>query len=291
MAAVLKLTFLFVLIAIVASASTKSEEKEVQVADEQDDFPSDESVRVEGDDESEEDRLHKKKKKPHHSLAGFLANLIKTKPLKKPDHDPKKVDIVKKTKVIEVTRRLVVNPVCMTVNGKKPDCSPNAGLKSNDDEGLFYIESTVAPKIGDFILNDEDEEDQIAMSRSARYLSFDSTPEIAEVKSSIDDGIIEELSEDDEEVSVDEMGRFIFHKHPKKATSIHTVYVTRVQKVVDHKVTATLSVSNCVPANADIPLCPKKPEIQKPIALWKEEDTKEMGVTEKDIEEVTETAA
>lgn len=305
MAALLKLTLLFALVVLVASATAKSqsEDKEVQVEDGKDDFPSDESVRIEGDDETEEDRIHKKKKKPHHGLAGFLADLIKLKPIKKSEEDPqkseedpKKVHIVKKTKVVEVTKRVVVNPVCMTVHGKKPECSPHIGPKSNEDEGLFYVESTVAPKMGDFILSEEDE-DQIAMSRSARYLSFGSaTPEIAEVKSSIEEGEIEELSEEEEEeeVSVDEMGRFIFHKKkPKKVTSIHTIFVTKVQKVTDYKVTATLSAENCVPANIDldIPLCPKKPDIKNPIKFWKEEETKEMDVTEKDIEVASENVA
>lgn len=283
----LKLTLLCLFAAVVLAASTDSlpSGKEVDYTDLGDDFPSDESVRIDdGQDEEGDDRLHIKKKPS--GLHGFLVNLIKPKPHKKPSpqHHPKNENVVTKTTMIQVTKRVTTHPVCMTVNGEKPQCILKSAGKS--DDGLYIMETTAIPDLSDFSAVKDSQDDSEILSRSARYLSFDEpTPEIGEVKSAIVDDEIEDEN--------DETGRFIFHKHSKKVTVTKTLYVTKVQKVTNYGITATLSVSNCIPIDVNIPYCPK-PVVShgnnglRP-NLWKEEDTKEMlDVTEEPVEEISE---
>lgn len=47
----------------------------------------------------------------------------------------------------------------------------------------------------------------------------------------------------------------LFQRQPVTHYTTKTLWVTKVEKYIDHKVTATLEVKNCVPTELHIPLC------------------------------------
>jgi hypothetical protein len=46
---------------------------------------------------------------------------------------------------------------------------------------------------------------------------------------------------------------------PETHTATHTLWVTKVQKVTDYRVTATLEAKNCVPSDLKLPFCQAPP--------------------------------
>lgn len=53
--------------------------------------------------------------------------------------------------------------------------------------------------------------------------------------------------------------RLLLNLSPETHIATKTLWVTKVQKVTDYRVTATLEAKNCVPSNLKIPLCPPPP--------------------------------
>ncbi|PSN41034.1 hypothetical protein C0J52_17733 [Blattella germanica] len=188
---------------------------------------------------------------------------------------PKETITATKTLYAEVTKLVTRHPVCMTVYGVKPPCLPvelHAGhqhgpdcykreeidYETGLDEGL-YIEPTASLNLipTTYVQHDVDspnleEGDPLDLepSREGRYLEFHRhTPT---------------TSASAEEV-LEETDRLIKIHPPKTHTITQTLWVTKVQKVIDHRITATLEAKNCVPVDPKIPFChpPHKPH-QKP---------------------------
>lgn len=214
-----------------------------------------------------------------------------SKPPKKPLVDlqhffkPQPVVTSTKTLVIEVTKRLTRHPVCIASKIGVPHCdsyhenehhhSPNkVTYKENDDNkteeipkengeelwvGDFkndgiYIEPSASMKMSSDLATKLPEiiDGEGSEARSGRYLQFArETPAVPDVKSTIEDGEIDTFYESDE---TDEEGKYLFKKAETKVVT-KTLWVTRVQKVTDYKVTATLVPENCIPSELNFPRC------------------------------------
>jgi hypothetical protein len=57
----------------------------------------------------------------------------------------------------------------------------------------------------------------------------------------------------------------LLNLRPQTHIATHTVWVTKVQKVMDYRVTATLEAKNCVPSDLKIPFCQGPPSHKPPI--------------------------
>lgn len=98
---------------------------------------------------------------------------------------------------------------------------------------------------------EEDEE-----GRSGRYLEVGIPTPSVSLKST------GEIDEEPESKSrfVDEL----FHKAPLKHYTTKTLWVTKVEKLIDYRVTATLEAKNCIPVDLQIPLCSSPHKVYAP---------------------------
>ncbi|PNF42703.1 hypothetical protein B7P43_G14172 [Cryptotermes secundus] len=180
-----------------------------------------------------------------------------------------------KTLYAEVTKRITRHPVCMTVYGVKPPCLPadlhighsvaggpdcwkrnespeEASLWEDDQQEGLYIEPTSVLRIpaattGPTLPQGGEDTVELEPSREDRYLEFRrKTPEVPTTD------------------SADNNGRLL-HLRPQTHIATHTVWVTKVQKVTDYRVTATLEAKNCVPSDLKIPFCQRQPSQKPPI--------------------------
>ncbi|XP_069674378.1 proteoglycan 4-like [Periplaneta americana] len=179
---------------------------------------------------------------------------------------PKETIIATKTLYAEVTKEITRHPVCMTVYGVKPPClpaelhagghGPHCWKRDNEDlavlwndeqgEGL-YIEPTAAVKIPSVSATAELQEPKnlkLESSREGRYIEFrKETPKIQAATTNVDY----------------ESTARLLNLYPETQTTTKTLWVTRVQKVTDYRVTATLEAKNCVPTDLKIPFCQAPP--------------------------------
>lgn len=192
---------------------------------------------------------------------------------------------VTKTVFVEITKRITRNPVCITAYPGKVPCGQVAahnGPHNNDyyghypksennneereesfesEEESVYIEPTAALRMpeatalwyGDDIVDEDMEPSEL---RQGKYLEFRRTPIVDTPVELIDTEAV-----DDEEV---EYPRFIdqLMGRGKKQTVTKTLFVTKVQNVIDNRVTATLIAENCIPKDDRFPKC--RPTHHKP---------------------------
>jgi hypothetical protein len=91
---------------------------------------------------------------------------------------------------------------------------------------------------------------ELEPSREGRYLEFRKTTPVAPTTDSAD------------------TNARLLNLKPETHIATQTVWVTKVQKVMDYRVTATLEARNCVPSDLKIPFCrgppPHKPPLYVP---------------------------
>lgn len=195
-------------------------------------------------------------------------------PQKKPQ--PK----VTKTVYVEITKRVTQNPICVTAYGNQPPCakfglhnqqpqnvnhghypkSESEDLHNFETEEELFIEPTAVARMPEStaLWNVEDMiEDYMepSDSREGKYLEFRRTPIVSTPLESIDT---------DPNVNDDmQYPRLIdqFMGLGKKQTVTKTLFVTKVQRIVDNRVTATLVAENCLPTDR-FAMCP--PSHHKP---------------------------
>ncbi|RZF48045.1 hypothetical protein LSTR_LSTR002111 [Laodelphax striatellus] len=190
-----------------------------------------------------------------------------------------------KTVYVEVTSRVTKHPVCIEVQGVKPPClaAPTKyqhGYNYHDshrsqqqyaEEGGYFREggqelpinptaavhnieptrilggvSESAPAPSEYTGEFEDESYD---SRSGRYLQLHSATPTAPLRSDAD---VQEAPEGE--------GRIIeqlLNRQPEVHYATKTLWVTKVEKFIDYRVTATLEVKNCVPSEFRFPQCQK----------------------------------
>ncbi|KDR14247.1 mucin-2-like isoform X2 [Zootermopsis nevadensis] len=181
---------------------------------------------------------------------------------------PRETITATKTLYVEVTRRITRHPVCMTVYGVKPPCLPvdlhsghNAAHEPDcwkrdsppEEESLWgddlqeglYIEPTSVLRIPSAtavpaVPQKEEDTPELEPSHKARYLEFRRETPAPPTTASADNARLLNLS-------------------PETHTATRTLWVTKVQKVTDYRVTATLEAKNCVPSDLKLPFCQAPP--------------------------------
>nr|CAD7256646.1 unnamed protein product [Timema shepardi] len=188
-------------------------------------------------------------------------------------HHHKETIIATKTLFVEVTKQLTRHPVCVTVYGVKPPCLPyleshhgphwRAGVaEDGDDDGLdepgLYIQPTAALRIppasaaSDLYQMDLEFSTDIDSSRQGKYLEFKAATPAPSLQ--LEASISSEPS-DDSLAEHPRLVQHLLHHKPETKVITKTLWVTKVEKVIDHRVTATLVAQNCVPTDAKIPFC------------------------------------
>ncbi|KAL1130775.1 hypothetical protein AAG570_012016 [Ranatra chinensis] len=176
-------------------------------------------------------------------------------------------------KSLLTTKRVTKHPVCMTVYGVKPPCLDNQYYHDQLDDYLIpddhhhnhnhHIQPTAVPSptlvqetriLGQV----EDSEGSFNGHRDQRYLVSHPAPPPPK------QGILE-VAQDNGKVGSARIIQGFLGTVTESAT--RTLWVTKVEKYMDYRVTATLVAKNCVPApNPVLPFC----NAQTPVYLSSE---------------------
>lgn len=97
--------------------------------------------------------------------------------------------------------------------------------------------------------DDEGPQASAPEARQGRYIDF--TPLLSDVE----DVEIKDDSPAEHSFSPINVVQNLLHRSPVTLYKTKTLWVTKVEKVLDTRVTATLLPKNCVPTNSHIPLC------------------------------------
>ncbi|KAJ8878076.1 hypothetical protein PR048_022540 [Dryococelus australis] len=146
-----------------------------------------------------------------------------------------------------VTRRQTRHPVCVTVQGALSACLPNVDQDLGQRPPGIYIQPSAPLRILPTAkaLKEEGTPELEGSYRHPRYLHFGMfTPPTTGTPSPAIS--TEPLAEQDNGTG---------HYQPQQVLSTVTLTITRVEDVVDFRVTAILEAKNCVPVGARIPFC------------------------------------
>lgn len=149
--------------------------------------------------------------------------------------------------------------MCYTAYDAKAPCLP---YRDNDAAGHLEVNSVNEIHV-------EVDEPDVEASRSAKYLEF---------KERTQPKTVDELLEGSELSSVLSIRNPFQRQTTEYVTK--TVLVTKLEKITDHRVTATLVAQNCLPVDPKIPRCrgfPSNPILEAPEILQAEE-SKQMPI-------------